>query len=85
MSTLFLFDRLQICACEVTILCEKMNYTNGYFTIGHYCILYQLAAKYIRDKINCFEPFIDVLLSLTLWTGFCDGLTCIRSVSAPGY
>lgn len=36
---------------------------HDYLTIGHYCTLYQLAVKYIRDKINCFESFIDVLLS----------------------
>lgn len=85
MSTFFLFDRLQICACEVTILCEKMNYIKDYLTIGHYYIFCQLSEKYIRDKIKCFESFIDVLLSLSLWTGFCDGLTCIRSVLASGY
>lgn len=85
MSTLVPFWQIaNLCLCSYNSP-EKMNYTNGYLTIGHYCILYQLAEKYIRDKINCFESFIDVLLSLTLWTGFHDGLTWIRSVSAPSY
>ena len=61
MSAPFLFDQQQICACEVTILCEeRINCMHDYLTIGPYCTLYQLAVKYIRDKINCFEASIDV-------------------------